>query len=135
MSLNKAELIGNVGSDPRLKEFENGGCVCNLTIATTERGFTTKAGTKVEEKTEWHNVVFRNQLAKIIAQYVSKGDKIYVAGKIRTRQYEDKGVTKYVTEIYADSFEFMQGKSQQTQTQQPQATGDNFPFIVDDTPF
>ena len=110
MSLNKVQLIGNVGQEPTLREFDNGGCLCSLTIATTDRGFTTKDGRKIEERTEWHNVVFRNGLAKVVGKYAHKGDKVYVSGKLKSRQYEQDGQTKYITEIVAESFEFMQGK-------------------------
>ena len=109
MSLNKVQLIGNVGQEPTLREFDNGGCVCNLTIATTERGFTTKDGRKIDEKTEWHNVVFKNALAKVIQKYVRKGDKIYIEGKLTTRTYLKDDEKRFVTEIVANDFEFMQG--------------------------
>ena len=108
MSLNKVQLIGNVGQEPTLREFDNGGCLCSLTIATTDRGFTTKDGRKIEEKTEWHNVVFKNSLAKVIQKYVHKGDKIYVEGKLTTRTYLKDDEKRYVTEIVASDFEFMQ---------------------------
>ena len=110
MSLNRAEIIGNLGNEPKFKEFDNGGAVCNVTIATTDKGFTTKDGRKIEERTEWHNVVFRNGLAKVVGKYAHKGDKVYVSGKLKSRQYEQDGQTKYITEIVAESFEFMQGK-------------------------
>lgn len=110
MSLNRAEIIGNLGNEPKFKEFDNGGAVCNVTIATTDKGFTTKDGRKIEERTEWHNVVFRNGLAKVIGKYAHKGDKVYVSGKLKSRQYEQDGQTKYITEIVAESFEFMQSK-------------------------
>lgn len=110
MSLNRAEIIGNIGAEPNVKEFSDGGMVCNVTIATTEKGYTTKDGRKVEERTEWHNVTFRGGLAKVVGKYAHKGDKVYVSGKLKTRQYEKDGQTKYVTEIVAESFEFMQSK-------------------------
>ena len=110
MSLNRAEIIGNIGAEPNVKEFSDGGMVCNVTIATTEKGFMTKDGRKVEKRTEWHNVTFRGGLAKVVGKYAHKGDKVYVSGKMKTRQYEKDGQTKYVTEIVAESFEFMQTK-------------------------
>lgn len=111
MSLNRVELIGNLGAEPKFKEFDNGGAVCNVTIATTDKAFTTKDGRKIDERTEWHNVVFRNGLAKVIGKYAHKGDKIYIAGKLKTRSYEQDGQTRYTTEIIAESFEFMQGRA------------------------
>lgn len=110
MSLNRAEIIGNIGAEPNVREFSDGGMVCNITVATTEKGYTTKDGRKVEERTEWHNVTFRNGLAKVVGKYAHKGDKVYVSGKLKTRQYEKDGQTKYVTEIIAETFEFMQAK-------------------------
>ena len=111
MSLNKVQLIGNLGAEPKFKEFDNGGAVCNVTIATTDKAFTTKDGRKIDERTEWHNVVFRNGLAKVIGKYAHKGDKIYIAGKLKTRQFVQDGQTRYMTEIIAESFEFMQGRA------------------------
>lgn len=110
MSLNRAEIIGNIGAEPNIKEFSDGGIVCNVTIATTEKGFMTKDGRKVEERTEWHNVTFRGGLAKVVGKYAHKGDKVYVSGKLKTRQYDKDGQTRYMTEIIAESFEFMQSK-------------------------
>ena len=103
------QLIGNVGQEPTLREFDNGGCVCNLTIATTERGFTTKDGRKIDEKTEWHNVVFKNALAKVIQKYVRKGDKIYIEGKLTTRTYLKDDEKRFVTEIVANDFAVARG--------------------------
>lgn len=111
MSLNRVELIGNLGTEPKFKEFDNGGAVCNVTIATTDKAFTTKDGRKIDERTEWHNVVFRNGIAKVIGKYAHKGDKIYIAGKLKTRQFVQDGQTRYITEIIAESFEFMQGRA------------------------
>lgn len=130
MSLNRVELIGNLGGEPKFKEFDNGGAVCNVTLATTDRGFTTKDGRKIEEHTEWHNVVFRNGLAKVLGKYAHKGDKVFVSGKLRTRQYEQDGQTKYMTEIIADSFEFMQGRQQSQQNVQNAV--DNFINALDE---
>ena len=110
MSLNRVELIGNLGVEPKFREFDNGGAVCNVTIATTDKGFTTKDGRKIEDRTEWHNVTFRNGLAKLVGKYAHKGDKVYVAGKLKTRQFEQNGQTRYMTEVVVDTFEFMQGK-------------------------
>jgi single-strand DNA-binding protein len=106
MSLNKVILIGNVGRDPEVKYFDNGGVIANLTVATNERGYTLANGTVVPERTEWHNVVARKEQAQFIEKYVKKGSGVYVEGKIRTRDYEKDGVKRYVTEIHADRVEF-----------------------------
>jgi single-strand DNA-binding protein len=80
--MNKAILIGNVGRDPNVKYFEGGRAVAQVTLATTERGYTLQNGTQVPDRTEWHNLVFRNGLAQTVEKYVHKGDKLYVEGKI-----------------------------------------------------
>ena len=78
--MNKAILIGNVGRDPNVKYFEGGRAVAQVTLATTERGYTLQNGTQVPDRTEWHNLVFRNGLAQTVEKYVHKGDKLYVEG-------------------------------------------------------
>ena len=101
MSVNKVILMGNVGKDPEYKDFDNGGSVAQFTLATTDRAFKTANGTEVPERTEWHNIVLQNGLANIAKEYVKKGNKLYIEGKIRTRSYEDNnGVKRYVTEVY-----------------------------------
>lgn len=108
MSVNKVILMGNVGKDPEYKDFDNGGSVAQFTLATTDRAFKTANGTKVPERTEWHNIVLQNGLAKIAKEYVKKGDKLYIEGKIRTRSYGDNnGVKRYVTEVYGYNMEML----------------------------
>ncbi len=110
--MNKAILIGNVGRDPNVKYFEGGRAVAQVTLATTERGYTLQNGTQVPDRTEWHNLVFRNGLAQTVEKYVHKGDKLYVEGKIFTRNYDDQsGIKRYVTEIYVDEMEMLTPKS------------------------
>jgi single-strand DNA-binding protein len=99
--INKVILIGNLGQDPDLKFMPNGNAVANISIATDE-GYTDKAGKKVE-KTEWHRVVFFGKLAEIVGQYLTKGSKIYVEGKLQTRKWQNKeGQDVYTTEIVVD---------------------------------
>ena len=105
MSVNKVILYGNVGKDPEVRYLDNNVSVANFTIATTERGFTSKNGTEVPEKTEWHNIVAWRGLSTLAEKYIRKGMKLYVEGKIRTRTWEDNGVRKYITEIFADTIE------------------------------
>lgn len=108
MSVNKVILLGNVGKDPEVKYFDQDMLVARFTLATTERGYTRKDGTKVEDATEWHNITAWRGLAKIVESYVKKGSPLYIEGKLRTRQYEDKdGVTKYYTEVVADNIELL----------------------------
>ena len=115
--MNKAILIGNVGADPEVKYFEGGRGVAQVRLATTERGYTLSNGTQVPDRTEWHRLVMRNQLAGIVEKYVHKGDKLYVEGKIFTRSYDDQsGIKRYVTEIFVDNMEMLSSRSQSAGT-------------------
>ena len=87
--MNKVMLIGNVGKDPDVRYFEADQAVAQLSLATTERGYTLQNGTQVPDHTDWHNVIFYRNLAKIVEKYVHKGDKLYVEGRIRYRSYDD----------------------------------------------
>lgn len=119
MSVNKVILIGNVGKDPEYKDFDNDGSVAKFTLATTDRAFKTANGTEVPERTEWHNIVLQNGLANIAKEYVKKGNKLYIEGKIRTRSYEDNnGVKRYVTEVYGFNMEMLSPKKDGQTTQQ-----------------
>lgn len=103
--------MGNVGQEPKVNAFKNGGKIAQLSLATTKRGFTTKSGKEVQERTEWHNVILVNGLATVAEQYVKKGDKIYIEGELRNRTYTDKdGRTRYITEIYATELELLSPK-------------------------
>lgn len=113
--MNKIFLKGNVGQDPRITDFQNGGKVAQFTLATTERGFTTKDGREIPEETTWHNIVVKNSgLAGVCQQYVKKGTPLLIEGKIQTRQYQDNsGQTRYVTEVIVDELEMLGGKSRE----------------------
>ena len=107
MSLNKVILIGNVGKDPDVRYFDNGNAIANFPMATSERGYKLANGTEIPERTEWHNIVATRERAQFVEKYVKKGASVYVEGKIRTRNYDDKeGIKRYVTEISADRIEF-----------------------------
>lgn len=107
MSLNKVILIGNVGKDPDVRYFDNGNAIANFPLATSERGYRLANGNEVPERTEWHNIVATRDRAQFAEKYIKKGSLLYVEGKIRTRNYDDKdGNKRYVTEIYADRVEF-----------------------------
>ena len=137
MSVNKVILVGNVGKDPDVRYLDNHICVANLTLATSDRGYTAQNGTQVPERTEWHNLVFWRGLAETVEKYVRKGDKLYVEGSLRYRSYDDQnGVRRYTTEIYVDSFEMLSLKSLQkdgqgaasASPQQPESQGSGIPF-------
>lgn len=130
MSLNKVQLIGNVGKDPDVRYLDNGVAVATFPLATTDRAYTLANGTQVPERTEWHNIVLWRGLAETAEKYVHKGDKLYIEGKIRSRSYDDQnGIKRYVVEIFADNMEMLTPRSAQpassaqpVQTAQPAAT-------------
>lgn len=128
-------LIGNVGKDPDVRYYDADQAVAQLSLATTERGYTLQNGTQVPDHTDWHNVILYKGLAKIVEKYVHKGDKIYVDGRIRYRSYDDKkGQRRYVTEILAENLELLTPKPQTSAepavspTPQPQSDDDSIPF-------
>ncbi len=99
-SVNKVILIGNLGADPEVKSFQNGGKVCNLRIATSESWKDKNTGEK-QERTEWHSVaIFSEGLAGIAERFLKKGSKVYIEGQLRTRKWQDQqGNDKYSTEV------------------------------------
>lgn len=125
--MNHVILTGNVGKEPAIKTFENGTKAASFTLATTERGFTTKEGREIPDRTEWHNISVIGGLAKVVEGYVQKGTRLLVEGKIQTRTYEKNGETKYLKEIKASNIE-MQGKasSESKQPQQPETSNNEF---------
>lgn len=116
--MNKVMLIGNVGKEPDVKYYDADQAVAQFPLATTERGYVLQNGTRVPDRTDWHNIVMWGNLAKIAEKYVHKGDKLYIEGRIRYRYYDDKkGQRRFVTEIYTDNMELL--TSRQAQQQQP----------------
>ncbi len=107
-SVNKVILVGNLGRDPEVRYMPNGEAVANFSIATTEN-WKDKSGVK-QEKTEWHNIVMYRKLAEIAGEYLKKGRPVYVEGRLQTRKWEKDGVTRYSTEIIADSMQMLGGK-------------------------
>jgi single-strand DNA-binding protein len=99
-SLNKVMLIGNLGKDPELKYTPSGVAIATFSVATSEQWKDQEGN--AQERTEWHNIVAWRKLAEIVGEYLKKGKKVYVEGKLQTRNYEKDGVKRYVTEIVAD---------------------------------
>lgn len=99
-SVNKVIIVGNLGRDPEVRNFQNGGKVCNLRIATSERWKDKNSGEQ-REKTEWHSVaIFSEPLVRVAEQYLRKGSKIYVEGQLETRKWQDQqGQDRYSTEV------------------------------------
>ncbi|ARU00714.1 single-stranded DNA-binding protein [Yoonia vestfoldensis] len=99
-SVNKVILIGNLGADPEIRSFQNGGKVANLRIATSETWKDKNSGER-REKTEWHTVaIFQEGLVRVVEQYLKKGSKVYIEGKLQTRKWQDQsGADRYSTEV------------------------------------
>ena len=117
--VNKAIILGNVGNDPELKYTASGNAIANISIATSESWKDKQTGQK-QEKTEWHKVSAFGRLAEIIGEYVKKGSKVYIEGKIQTRKWQDKnGEDRYTTEIVANELQLLDSRSD-TQAQAPQ---------------
>ena len=116
--VNKVILVGNVGNDPEVRYMPNGNAVANISIATSDSWKDRNTGEQ-QERTEWHRVVFFNRLAEIVEQYVKKGTKLYLEGRLQTRSYEQDGVKKYSTEIVANEMQMLDSRG---------ATGSNQEF-------
>lgn len=110
-SVNRVILVGNLGRDPEVRYTPNGLAVANVTIATSEVWKDKQSGEN-QEKTEWHRLVFYNRLAEIVGEYVRKGSKIYVEGRLQTRKWQDQtsGQERYTTEIIVDNMQMLSGK-------------------------
>jgi single-strand DNA-binding protein len=135
-SLNKAMLIGNLGKNPETKVLESGKSVCNFSVATSETWKDKNTGEK-KEKSEWHNIVVFDKLADVCANYLKKGSKVYIEGKIQTRKWTDKnGVDRYTTEIVASEMKMLSskkdGEQPATKAAPAAAPADDF---NDDVPF
>ena len=105
--VNKVIIIGNLGADPEARQFNNGGSVTNISVATSEQWTDKQSGEK-REATEWHRVSLFNRLGEIAAQYLRKGSKVYIEGSLRTRKYQaPDGSDRYATEIRADQMQML----------------------------
>ncbi len=129
-SLNKVMLIGNLGKDPEVRYMASGAAVANFSLATNER-YKDQEG-NWNEKPEWHRVVFFGKIAEVIGQYLNKGSKIYIEGRLQTRDWTDKdGNKKYTTEIVGREMIMLGGRGEPSATNddyQPPAEGDDIPF-------
>ena len=102
--INKVILVGNLGAKPEVKYASNGNAISNLSVATSE-SWTDKSTGQKQEKTEWHRVSLFGKLAEIAGQYLDKGSKVYVEGKLQTRKYTDKdGIERWTTDIVVSGF-------------------------------
>ncbi len=126
--INKAILIGNLGGDPEIRYTQSGTQVASFTVATTER-FKGKDG-QMQENTEWHRIVAWNRLAEICGEYLHKGSRVYIEGKIQTRKWQDQsGNDRYTTEIVAREMKMLSARGEGGQgggESFPEPTGGNF---------
>lgn len=137
MTINKVQLIGNLGRDPEVRYTPNGTAVCNLSLATTS-AWKDKAGERVEQ-TEWHRLVFYDRLAEIVGEYLKKGRSIYVEGRLRTRKWDDKdGTNHYATEIVASEMQMLGAKPDETKRSDAKAADHGpsaLPPVEEEVPF
>ena len=138
-TLNKVMLIGHLGDEVKIHRFEDGGCIGRFPLATNETYMNKQTNERVSN-TEWHNIVLRNKAAEICEKYLSKGDRIYVEGRIKTRKWTgEDGVDRYSTEINVNEFTFLTTKkdvSKETssnplsknETQAPPSDKEDLPF-------
>ena len=99
--VNKVILIGRAGADPDTRYMPNGNAVCNISLATSDSWKDKNTG-QLQERTEWHRVVFFGKLAEIAGQYLKKGSKVYIEGRLQTREWEKDGIKRYTTEVVVD---------------------------------
>jgi len=104
-SVNRATIVGNLGSDPDVRTTDSGTAVANFSIATTD-SWTDKNGER-QERTEWHRIVAWARLAEICGQYLRKGKQVYIEGRLQTREWEKDGVKRYTTEIVAREMQML----------------------------
>lgn len=143
-SVNKVILIGNLGADPEIKTFDNGGQIAKFAIATTERWKDKNSGEQ-KELTDWHNIVVRVPgLIKVTQDYLKKGMSVYVEGRLRNRQYEVSGEKKYITEVHIEELTILTPKGANGATPAPQSQSAPMPVstpapvgaqVEDDLPF
>lgn len=121
-NVNQVTLIGYLGKDPQISTTQQGIKVARLSVGTTERGYTSKSGQQIPDRTEWHDVVLWRQSAEFAERFCKKGAQVYVQGKLRHRSYTDKdNQTRYVTEVEADDFQSLDRASQNQQQVHQQA--------------
>lgn len=126
--MNSVQLVGRVGQDPQI--FGEGAKrVARVSLATTERGYVRKDGTKVEDRTEWHNLVFFGSITTVIEKYVKKGELISVRGSIHYDKYEDKDkIVRYTTEIRCSELELLGSKKEEAAPAQYKSNEEEVPF-------
>ena len=151
-SVNKVILVGNLGRDPEVRYAPSGAAVANFSVATSRR-WKDKGSGEQQEETEWHRLVAYDRLGEVVGEYLKKGSKVYIEGRLKTRKWEDKdGATKYATEIIVEQLQMLGGREEGGEQRQaapapaPRAaapaprpaaksTGTGFDDMDDDIPF
>jgi len=141
-TINKVILIGHLGDEIKMYRFDEGNAVGRFPLATNETYTNRQTGERVTN-TDWHNIVVRNKLAEICEKYLSKGDKVYLEGRIKNRQYEVEGQKRYTTEIHVQEMTFLSTKKElnasndnmHASTPTPSINNQNVPIQEDDLPF
>ncbi len=133
-TINKAILIGNLGDEVKMHYFDGGNSIGRFPIPTNESYTNKQTGEKITS-TEWHNIVVKNKLAEICEKYLTKGDKVYCEGKIKTRQWEQDGQKRYTTEIHVMEMTFLSTKKQPGNSPSDSDSRTVTPEENDDLPF
>lgn len=120
--INKAIIVGNLGQDPEIRYTQDGTAVTTFRVATSENWTDKQTGEK-RERTEWHRIVAWRRLGEICGQYLSKGRQVYVEGKLQTRSWEQDGVTRYTTEIVANTVQFLGNRDDSGGRPRPAGSG------------
>ena len=128
-TINKVILIGHLGDEVKMNYFEGGNSLGRFPIATNESNTNKQSGERVIT-TEWHNIVVRNKLAEICEKYLSKGDKVYCEGRIKTRQWEQDGQKRYITEIHVNNMTFLSTKNETSNTNSQNTPSQPMPKIA-----
>ncbi|WP_299667883.1 single-stranded DNA-binding protein [uncultured Psychromonas sp.] len=133
-SVNKVVLVGNLGKDPEMRYTQNGGAVANFSIATTESWKNKQTG-EYENKSEWHNIVVFGKFGEMVGQYLKKGAKVYVEGKLQTNKWQGQdGQDRYKTEIIANDIQMLDARSQNAGQGQPYQGGQQQPSSYQNAP-
>lgn len=140
-TINKVILIGHLGGDVKVRYFEGGSSIGNFSLATNETFISKQTGEKITN-TDWHNIVVNNKLAEICEKYLVKGDKVYLEGKLKNRQWEQDGIKRYATEIHVTDLTMLSNKkntesnsNNQKDSQPSSVINTSHPEENDDLPF
>lgn len=122
--VNKVILIGNLGNDPEVRYTPSGSAVANVNLATSETWRDKQSG-EIQDRTEWHRIVFFNRLAEIVGEYLCKGSKVYIEGTLRTRKWVDKnGIDRFTTEVIANEMHILDSRNHNRRKEEKEEKAD-----------